>query len=249
MNLRFGAPVLLTGFEAFGGDQGNPSAAVAKELDGTVILGHPVVGRVLPVSMGKLRPALEEALRAAGLDVAAGPAAGHGADHPAGASAGSFAGSTASLPAAIISLGLAKGRAAVAVERVAINAADFAKPDNDNATATDLPLADDGPPAYFSTLPYRAIVGRMRGLGIPAYVSNTAGTFICNQVMYLTLHLLTGTGLGGRVRAGFIHLPADSASVAASDEPPVASLPQAFLTEAVSAAIEVTIESFNGQGI
>lgn len=240
---RLGAPVLLTGFEAFGGDESNPSAAVVRELDGTVILGHPVIGRVLPVSLAKVGPALEEAWAAVGLAFQAPSGAGATGSPVSGPGPTPTGRQIPGLPAAIISLGLAKGRTAVAVERVALNVADFNKPDNDGVTAADASLVAEGPPAYFSTLPCREIVARLRGLGIPAYISNTAGTFICNQVMYLTLDRLARGGVLERVRAGFIHLPADSASVAKSDEPPVASLPLPLLIEATSAAVEVTLES------
>ncbi len=108
-------------------------------------------------------------------------------------------------PDLVISLGQAGGRSEITIERVAINISDAGSPDNDNNQPVDMPIADSGPAAYFSTLPIKAVVEELRRAGIPARVSNTAGTFVCNHVMYGVLHYIAERKLP--IRAGFIHIP------------------------------------------
>ena len=115
-------------------------------------------------------------------------------------------------PLAVVHLGLAGGRARIALERV--NVMDFDTPDNAGYRARGEPCVPDGPVAYFATLPLAAILAALLAEGIPAYVSNTAGTYLCNQTLYGTLHLLVQRG--HPARAGFIHLPLLPAMVAAS---------------------------------
>jgi pyroglutamyl-peptidase len=117
-------------------------------------------------------------------------------------------------PWAVVHLGLAGGRARIALERVAVNVMDYDTPDNAGYRAAGEPCAPDGPAAYFATLPLAAILAALLAEGIPAYVSNTAGTYLCNQTMYTTLHALARRGRA--VPAGFIHLPLLPAMVAAS---------------------------------
>lgn len=108
-------------------------------------------------------------------------------------------------PTLVLCLGLAGGRAAVTVERVAINVDDARIPDNAGRKPEDVPIVPDGPAAYFSTLPVKAIVQALRGVGIPAAVSDSAGTFVCNHVFYALMHHLVRRLSGSR--GGFIHLP------------------------------------------
>lgn len=117
-------------------------------------------------------------------------------------------------PAAIVHLGLAAGRARVALERVAVNVMDYDAPDNAGFRAQGEPCAADGPAAYFATLPLTAILAALLAEGIPAYVSSSAGTYLCNQTMYATLHMLARRARP--VPAGFVHLPLLPAMVAAS---------------------------------
>ncbi|MCR1568918.1 pyroglutamyl-peptidase I, partial [Mixta sp.] len=91
------------------------------------------------------------------------------------------------------------------VERVGINIDDARIADNNGNQPIDEPIVPDGPAAYFSTLPIKAIVAGIREAGIPASVSQTAGTFVCNHVMYGLLHRLAQQG--NNVRGGFIHIP------------------------------------------
>lgn len=108
-------------------------------------------------------------------------------------------------PSLVICLGQAGGRTHVGVERVAINVDDARIADNAGAQPVDEKIAANGPPAYFATLPVKAMAVAMRKAGVPAEVSNTAGTFVCNHLMYGVLHYLAGTGRSAR--AGFIHVP------------------------------------------
>ena len=117
-------------------------------------------------------------------------------------------------PAAVLQLGLAGNRARIALERVGLNVMDEAMPDNAGYRATDEPCVPGGPAAYFSTLPVKEIVTAINADGIPAYVSNTAGTYLCNRTLYSTLHLVHSRGL--RARVGFMHLPLLPSMVAQS---------------------------------
>ncbi|AEC52126.1 pyrrolidone-carboxylate peptidase [Pyrococcus sp. NA2] len=108
-------------------------------------------------------------------------------------------------PDIAISLGLAPGRTHISVERVAINIIDARIPDNDGEQPKDEPIVEGGPVAYFATIPTREIVEEMKRNGIPAVLSYTAGTYLCNFVMYLTLH--TSATKGYPKKAGFIHVP------------------------------------------
>ncbi len=108
-------------------------------------------------------------------------------------------------PAAVIAVGQAGGRASIAVERVALNIADAGIADNEGNQPVDFPLIPDGPAAYFATLPIKAVVGEIKKAGIPAVVSNSAGTFVCNHVFYELLHYIAEGNLP--IQAGFIHIP------------------------------------------
>ena len=106
-------------------------------------------------------------------------------------------------PDVIISVGQAGGRKAVTPERVGINVRDARIADNAGCVPTDEPIAADGPDAYFSTLPVKAMIAAINEAGLPGAISNTAGTFVCNDVLYSLLHHYAGTN----VRCGFIHVP------------------------------------------
>lgn len=106
-------------------------------------------------------------------------------------------------PDVIISVGQAGGRAAVTPEMVGINLRYASIPDNMGALPCDIPIVEDGPDAYFSTLPVRAMAKAICDAGLPGAVSYSAGSFVCNDVLYSLLHRFAGTA----VRAGFIHVP------------------------------------------
>jgi pyroglutamyl-peptidase len=92
-------------------------------------------------------------------------------------------------PEIVLCVGLAGGRAELSLERVAINIDDARIPDNKGRQPVDLPVVAGGPPAYFTTLPIKAAVAALRDVGLPAVVSNSAGTFVCNHVFYGLMHL------------------------------------------------------------
>jgi pyroglutamyl-peptidase len=108
-------------------------------------------------------------------------------------------------PDIVLCVGLAGGRADLSLERVAINVDDARIPDNDGQQPIDRPIVADGPAAYFTGLPVKAAVMALREAGLPAIVSNTAGTFVCNHVFYGLMHLVATRPLP--VRGGFLHVP------------------------------------------
>lgn len=137
---------------------------------------------------------------------------------------------------AVLMLGQAGGRATVTVERVAINVNDASIPDNAGAQPCDEPIAPDGAPAYFATLPIKAIVAAIREAGVPANISNSAGTFVCNSLMYSVLRHLHGSG----VPAGFIHVPWLPEQGERHSNAP--SMPLEDMTRAIRAAIDLIAE-------
>lgn len=139
-------------------------------------------------------------------------------------------------PKVVICLGLAAGRRAVTPERVAINVDDARIPDNASRQPTDRPIVRGGPAAYWSTLPIKAIVAAIAARGVPAEVSSTAGTFVCNHVFYALMHHLATEPAARGVRGGFIHLPC-------ADRPGEKrfSLPIDRLTEAIEVALRIAV--------
>lgn len=137
-------------------------------------------------------------------------------------------------PALVLALGLAGGRPAVAIERIAINLDDARIPDNDGCQPVDHPVVAGGPAAYFSTLPVKAMWAALVDAGIAAEVSQTAGTFVCNHVFYALMHRLARDGVPAR--GGFIHVP----WMAGQGEP---SLPLATLVHAVHLALSCAVQT------
>ncbi|MEM1130409.1 MAG: pyroglutamyl-peptidase I [Pseudomonadota bacterium] len=170
--------VLLTGFEAYGTTPINPAEQVAKALDGETIGGVKVISTIAPNTFFKCIDHVRDAMDAA-------------------------------RPDAVVMLGEYGGRAMITVERIAQNLNDDARyglEDNEGAVLQDVLTAPDGPAAYRATLPIRAMVRAMRDAGIPSDISDAAGTFCCNHLMYGILHHIARQGLD--VRAGWVHLPA-----------------------------------------
>lgn len=110
-------------------------------------------------------------------------------------------------PALVICVGQAGGRSAISLERIAINIADASIADNEGAQPVDVPVNPKGPAAYFSTLPIKAMLLTLQKAGIPAEVSQTAGTFVCNHVFYALMNMIAKRGKAARIRGGFIHVP------------------------------------------
>ena len=111
-------------------------------------------------------------------------------------------------PDAVLSIGQAGGRSEITVERIGINIDDCRIPDNEGNQPIDEPVIKGGPAAYFVTIPIKAIVENIKAHNIPASISNTAGTFICNHVCYGVAHLAAArTAAGKPMKSGFIHIP------------------------------------------
>jgi pyroglutamyl-peptidase len=195
--------VLVTGFEPFGGESINPSGEIARQLHGSVIGGHRVVGALLPCVFGAAITELKQQMRVA-------------------------------KPGLVICVGQAGGRAEITPERVAINVDDARIADNAGRQPVDRPVVRGGPAAHWSTLPIKAIVAELRKRGLPAAVSQTAGTFVCNHVFYGLMHELRKQK---KVRGGFIHVPFLPEQAKAGQP----SLPLETMTVAIGVAVAVAL--------
>lgn len=215
-----GRPALVTGFMPYAGRGRNPSSEIAKALDRKIILGTPVVGRSLPVSLADIMTFASNLLQELN-------------------------------PRVVISLGLWPGEPVVRIERVGLNVADFEIPDNRGRMATDEPILGNAFAAKFSTLPVRKIETALLQAGIPARISNTAGTYLCNACLYSFLSAAETM----RLACGFIHIPylpdqvaqlqqslKDEARLEAHQRSDMASMDLATSTRAVEIAIETTIQ-------
>ncbi len=120
-------------------------------------------------------------------------------------------------PDGVMAFGLAAGRTDISIERVAINLMDFQIPDNTGASISDTAVVQNGPAAYFSTLPVRNMLNKLTKVGIPASLSLSAGAFLCNQVFYSVMHQITINKWG--ISAGFIHLPTLPEAAAQNKKP------------------------------
>lgn len=144
-------------------------------------------------------------------------------------------------PDIIINVGEAGGRTGVSLERVAINVDDARIPDNDNNQPKDKKISEDGKNAYFTKLPIYQIENSVKKQGVPVYISNTAGTFVCNHVMYHLLQLLDEKY--PKKIGGFIHVPyAPSQVVDKSDTPSMST------SDATQALVKAIQESIKAQG-
>ncbi|UTA53585.1 pyroglutamyl-peptidase I [Lysobacter soli] len=140
------------------------------------------------------------------------------------------------VPSLVICVGQAGGRAQMSLERVAINVIDARIPDNAGAQPIDEPVAADGPAAYFTSLPIKAMLAALRNAGFPAEISQTAGTYVCNHVFYALMHALRG--LPG-VRGGFVHIPYSPAQAALHAGAP--SLPSTVVAQALRLAVGIAL--------
>ncbi|WP_195429978.1 pyroglutamyl-peptidase I [Clostridium sp. D46t1_190503_E9] len=138
-------------------------------------------------------------------------------------------------PDVVISVGQAGGRFGVTPERVAINIDDARIKDNEGNQPIDISIFEDGEAAYFSNLPIKSMVKEMVDNGIPASVSNTAGTFVCNHVMYGILYLIDKKY--PNIRGGFIHVPYIPAQVTTKPNMPSMSI------EDISKGLEFSIKA------
>ncbi len=140
-------------------------------------------------------------------------------------------------PRIVLALGQADGRSDFSIERVAINVCDARIPDNAGDQPIDLPVVTDGPAAYFSTLPLKKMALALKAKGYPASISQTAGTFVCNQVFYGLQHAL----IGSEVISGFVHVPLLPAQAAMRSGAPIASMSTETLKDALLCAVDVLL--------
>ncbi len=141
------------------------------------------------------------------------------------------------LPDAVVMIGQAGGRDKIMPERVAINISDASICDNEGNRPQDEPVAEGAPAAYFSTLPIKAIVGELKDAGIPSAVSNSAGTFVCNHLMYGVLHYIEQNSID--CVAGFVHIPYLPEQVVGKDNVP--SLPLEVDVRAIERILDVVL--------
>lgn len=142
-------------------------------------------------------------------------------------------------PDVVISVGQAGGRFGVTPERVAINMDDARIKDNEGNQPIDMPIFKDGEAAYFSTLPIKAMVKEMNDNGIPASISNSAGTFVCNHVMYGLLYLIDKKF--PNIRGGFVHVPYIPSQVTTKPNTPSMSIEN--ITKGLELIIKAVIEN------
>jgi len=166
--------LLITGFDAFGGESVNPASEVVLDLDGMEINGCQIIGREIPTIYGesseKVRAMIDE--------------------HK---------------PDAVLHIGQADGTHGIRVERIAVNIDDARIEDNEGNQPEDQTIAEDGPLAYRTTLPAKEIVEAVKDEGIPSFLSYSAGTFVCNHVIYSTADYVNKNDLP--IDYGFIHVP------------------------------------------
>ncbi|MGQ4527364.1 pyroglutamyl-peptidase I family protein [Dermabacteraceae bacterium P13136] len=167
--------VLLSGFAPFGGDATNPSWSAAQHA-AKLLVEEGIRAEAKELPV-EFGVAAQELLRLV----------------------------EAEKPRVVIAAGLAAGRKAVTPERIGINLRDARIPDNAGAQPLDEKIVADGPDAHFSTLPCKVIVAALGRADIPASVSYHAGTYVCNDLLYLLVH-----GVGEDCRAGFVHVPAEA---------------------------------------
>jgi len=205
--------VLLAGFEPFENDPVNPAWEIARALDGWTCEGTVVQALQLPCVFGRSIRTLEAAL------------AGIQADR-------------APLPL-VLCIGAAGGRTEISLERAALNIDDARIPDNAGCQPIDIAVEAGGPAAYFSTLPIKAMVRDMRAAGLPAAVSNSAGTFVCNHIFYALMHRLASWPMLAHTRGGFVHVP--YLPEQAASKPGVASMALQTQVEAFRVAIRTAL--------
>lgn len=141
-------------------------------------------------------------------------------------------------PDVVLCVGQAGGRSALTVERVAINLVEARIPDNDGEQPMDEPVRADGETAYFATLPVKAMAKAMNDAGVPAFVSYTAGTYVCNWLMYNALYLLARKR--PEARGGFVHVPFATEQVVGKANG-MPSMSVSVMADALRAALEACV--------
>ncbi len=141
-------------------------------------------------------------------------------------------------PEAVISVGQAGGRNRISVERIGINVDHTKHEDNEGNKPKNRPIDENGHDGYFSTLPIQEITDNLKENNIPAKISNSAGTYICNHIMYGVLNHIEKNNID--MKSGFIHVPYLPEQVLDKNKP---SMSMDMITEAVEIAIQTTIDS------
>ena len=198
--------VLVTGFQPFGKETSNPSYEAVRLLPDH-IGGAEIIRAELPVVFRKAAGCAAAVIRQ-------------------------------EQPNLVLLVGQAGGRSCITPERVAINIEDCPGgfPDNDGNAPVDEHIVQEGPAAYFATVPIKAMVQKMMEAGVPAQVSNTAGTYVCNDLMYHVLHLLATEF--PHTRGGFIHVP----YACEQNHPNQPSLPLNLIAKGLELSIEACLE-------
>lgn len=204
--------IVVTGFEPFGGEQLNPSWEVARRMDGLQIQTAHMTAHVTAVKLPCSFSASLGVLQQA---------------------------IQTYQPEVVLALGQADGRSDISVERVAINVCDARIADNEGQQPIDVPVIQGAPAAYFSTLPIKTMVQAMRACGFAAGISQTAGTFVCNQVFFGMQHALAG----GQVLSGFVHIPLLPEQAAQRSGASLPSMSVEVLRDGLVCALKAVIES------
>lgn len=202
--------ILISGFEPFGKMSINPTEELLKEAEKFAIEEVEITTILLPVNYDECAESLIAKMDEIQPDI-------------------------------VISCGLAAGRTAITPERIGINVKDTGSgdpyPDNRGNVPVDELIDGTGPDGLFSTLPIRQIEKNLKAEHIPASISNSAGTFICNNTLYAVLNHIRKNNLP--IKAGFIHFPASTAMSARN--PSLASLPQDLMARALKVIVETCV--------
>jgi pyroglutamyl-peptidase len=204
--------VLLTGFEAFGKTPINPAECVARALNGRTIDQAEVVSKVVPNVFFKSIEVVQEVIEAC-------------------------------KPEIVIMLGEYGRRSMITVERICHNLNDSARyglADNEGKVLQGELTVVDGPVAYYSTLPIRAMVKAMREAGIPADISDTPGTNVCNHLMYGILHFIATKKLS--IQAGWVHLPFLPITAALEENLGAPSMSEETAVKGITAGIKAALQ-------
>ncbi len=205
--------VLLTGFEAYGHTPRNPAESVARSLDGKLIGGAEIIARIVPNNFFECIDFVWAAIADIEPDI-------------------------------VVMMGEYGGRATITVERIAQNFNDstrYGLADNNGLSLQGRLTVPDGPSAYYTTLPIRAMVKAMRESGIPADISDAPGTFCCNHLMYGVLHRIYSNS--PPIRAGWVHLPYLPSVAALPENLGAPSMSVETSTTGVEAGIGAIIEN------
>lgn len=199
--------ILISGFDAFGGEKINPSIEVVKLLP-EEIKGAKIIKLEIPTIRYKSVEKLKEVIEKEKPDV-------------------------------VLNIGQAGGRADITVERIGINIDDFSIEDNGGNKPIDEAILNNAPDAYFVKLPIKSMVKKMKDNNIPASISNSAGTFVCNHVIYNMAHLSNTEYT--KMKTGFIHIPFLPEQVINKNN--VASMPIDMMLKGIILSVEAIIEN------